>query len=469
MAAAMSAAAWHANRNKAVSVSQADIGKVFARFDTDGSGELDKGEVRKAIIALLTPKVDKAVVVSDAVLDEVMKGKTVVQQEDFAALIVEVCSNPKRVDGSILGPGRKLPYQEAVHAFYRHPVIVQLIAFAIIGNFVINIVEKEIDPDPEDLQFEGFWSGADVTFNIVFIIELWANMWGYGGPVREWWNSGWNVFDTIIVLVGVLTMTPLLGPPLDKLKLMRAFRVFRLFRRIKPLNQIIMALIKSIPAVFYAFVVMFIFFCIYAILAVELFRDFGAGGYYYTYDEFGNRTDVDSITARGYVHGLEYYGTFMRALYTLFQVQTGESWSEAVARPLIFGLYRGSAITTGLFFVSFVILMQVVLVNVVVAVLLDSFASSPQDDVDVDGQSLVPAAEAASGAAASSATTPPVAASPATEGAKLEAKLDEIIGKLSKIDTLANVVAELRGDVTIMKTELAKARGVSSAVQQHEA
>ena len=43
-----------------------------------------------------------------------------------------------------------------VYAFYRHPVIVQLIAFAIIGNFVINIVEKEIDPDPEDLQFEGF-------------------------------------------------------------------------------------------------------------------------------------------------------------------------------------------------------------------------------------------------------------------------------------------------------------------------
>ena len=32
----------------------------------------------------------------------------------------------------------------------------------------------------------------------------------------------------------------------------------------------------------------------------------------------------------------EYYGTFARSLYSLFQVLTGESWSEAVARPVVF-------------------------------------------------------------------------------------------------------------------------------------
>jgi hypothetical protein len=34
-----------------------------------------------------------------------------------------------------------------------------------------------------------------------------------------------------------------------------------------------------------------------------------------------NRT-VSSMTARGFTFGEEYYGTFMRALYTLFQVLT---------------------------------------------------------------------------------------------------------------------------------------------------
>ena len=36
-----------------------------------------------------------------------------------------------------------------------------------------------------------------------------------------------------------------------------------------------------------------------------------------------------------YHYGQEYWGNFMKSLYTLFQVLTGESWSEAVARPLL--------------------------------------------------------------------------------------------------------------------------------------
>ena len=38
-----------------------------------------------------------------------------------------------------------------------------------------------------------------------------------------------------------------------------------------------------------------------------------------------------------YHYGQEYWGNFMKSLYTLFQVLTGESWSEAVARPILFG------------------------------------------------------------------------------------------------------------------------------------
>lgn len=91
-----------------------------------------------------------------------------------------------------------------------------------------------------------------------------------------------------------------------------------------------------------------------------------------------NRT-VSSMTARGFTYGEEYYGTFMRALYTLFQVLTGESWSEAVARPTMFGKgggadgkgMDGGAVLSGIFYVTFIIIMQIVMLNVVVAVLLE--------------------------------------------------------------------------------------------------
>ena len=64
------------------------------------------------------------------------------------------------------------------------------------------------------------------------------------------------------------------------------------------------------------------------------------------------------------------------------QVLTGESWAEAIARPLIFGYEV--AWFPAFFFVTFLLLMQIVLVNVVVAVLLDKFVADPSGDEEDD-------------------------------------------------------------------------------------
>jgi len=268
--------------------------------------------------------------------------------------------------------------------------------------------------------------------------ELIANMYSHGGPQKKFFASGWNVFDTIIVMVGVLTMADVLKPPLNKLKLMRAFRVFRLFKRVESLNKIIVALLRSVPGFVNAFFVMVVFFCIYAILAVELFRDFGEGGTYTTYDETtGIEAAVNSTSSRGYLLGIEYYGSFMRALYTLFQVMTGESWSEAVARPLLFGWDRDHAIVVSVFFVSFIILTQLVLINVVVAVLLENFvAEEPEEDVDGEVDKWLSDLDAKEAAAASN---------------DIHNKLDKL---LSTNDKVSNEVAVLRTSVASLRAEL---------------
>ena len=53
---------------------------------------------------------------------------------------------------------------------------------------------------------------------------------------------------------------------------------------------------------------------------------------------------------------------------------TGESWSEAVARPTLLG---DSAVLTGIFYVTFILITQIVMVNVVVAVLLEKMVEDP--------------------------------------------------------------------------------------------
>ena len=45
---------------------------------------------------------------------------------------------------------------------------------------------------------------------------------------------------------------------------------------------------------------------------------------------------------------------------------TGESWSEAVARPTLFGYVNPQigAVLTGIFYVSFIFITQIIMINV---------------------------------------------------------------------------------------------------------
>ena len=95
------------------------------------------------------------------------------------------------------------------------------------------------------------------------IINLWGSWW------CPFWHSSWNIFDFIVVTVGVLSLLRMIEGPLSLLRMLRAFRVFRLFKRIPALNKIITSLLRAIPGVINAFAIMLIVMCIYAILAVE--------------------------------------------------------------------------------------------------------------------------------------------------------------------------------------------------------
>ena len=356
---------------------------AFKKYDVDGGGTIDTEELSDALKDLGMPVSNQNAVSIVAVYSG---GKSDVLDMDAFDRLCEGMRKFRALEPfvrhSVLGRNKPLPYQSEVRLFYTHPAVVWSVASIIIGNFVVNILEKELDPDLSNPCCTQTWETFDLAFNIVFLFELLVNMYGYGGPVRAFWRNGWNVFDFFIVVVGVVLMTGIDLGELSKLKLLRAFRVFRLFKRVKSLNKIIVALIMAIPGVFNAFVILFIFFCIYAILAVELFREFGDNGTYIVKDLDGVTHYADSITTRGYTNGIEYYGTYTRAMFTLFQVMTGESWSEAVARPLLFGLYQDSTLTVGLFYVSFVILTQMVLINVVVAVLLDNFVTDGNKSED---------------------------------------------------------------------------------------
>ena len=284
-----------------------------------------------------------------------------------------------------------LPYQDQVRALYQSSPVQMTIACVITANFIVSICEKEIDPYPPPFkQYPTLWAMMDDMFNTIFLLELLVNL--YGLWFCAFWRDGWNLFDTVVVAVGICTIARLDLGPFNDLKMLRAFRVFRLFKRVKSLHSIVVNLLQSVPGVLSAFVLTLIVMAVYAILAVEWFREVGWNDedtYVTLYDTKEMNVSVyeprnaSATTLRRIPYGEEYWGTFLRALYTLFQVMTGESWCENVARPLLFGFNAPDAAIPAIFFGSFVIVTQIVLANVIVAVLLDSFCASATEPPSV--------------------------------------------------------------------------------------
>lgn len=119
------------------------------------------------------------------------------------------------------------------------------------------------------------------------------------------------------------------------LRLFRVLRILRLFSVIPQLQFILAVVARSIPSVACLGVVILIVYYIYACLGTQLFGE----------------------------ANLAYFGDLGRSLYTLFQVMTGDSWSEAVARPTI------AIFPYAWVYVSFIIITTFIVLNMVIGVI----------------------------------------------------------------------------------------------------
>jgi len=151
-----------------------------------------------------------------------------------------------------------------------------------------------------------------------------------------------------VVIISLLTILFQGLPGISTLRLMRAFRVFRLFKRLASLRKILKALENAVPGCSNAFSIVILVNAIYSILGVEFFKD------------------SDSAA---------YFKNFSVAMFTMFQVMTGDSWSEAIARPII-DQYPWAAI----YFITYILIVGIVLINVVIAVLLEKMVDSGEEE-----------------------------------------------------------------------------------------
>jgi hypothetical protein len=280
-----------------------------------------------------------------------------------------LCVEDPQLEEALIGSRKKcrLPHQTAVRELYTNNTAQWVIAAIILANFAVTVIDRQIDPRSTlyDAEFHSIYD----VFNVLFLLECLTNLYAHGW---RFWRSGWNLFDAAVVCVGIVYVLNITFPGYSALRVLRAFRVFRLFKRVPSLHRIIVALGAAVPGVSSAFVILILVVCIYAIIAVEFFAAQGDGSVM-DFSGFGNfsvgNTQNMGLDGLPYWFGEQYFGDFATALFTMFQILTGDSWGE-IARPLLFAT-GGAAFGVSLFFVSFIVLTTIVLLNVVVAVLLE--------------------------------------------------------------------------------------------------
>lgn len=340
----------------------------------------------------LLPRDDSLAYASPIAEDDVMRQKSALEKVRYLRMQALRDDYEKRRYAESCFWKWKLQVAE----FYNTDATQWLVAGLIISNFVAQCIQRAIDPcmggEPDSEHHGDIWKMVSNFFNVIFLVELMINLYGCW-QCPTWIKDGWNQFDCVVVALGVVDLCGFDYPgQLRLLRMLRVFRIFRLFARFEGLQQIVGCLGASLPDVGSAAMIMVMIMCIFSVLAVDIFSGVYSreasndDKHRYDYGDYSiylaNCTEEHAVgvTPRGYCWGFEYYGTFGKAIYTLFQITTGESWSEAGIRPALMYFREenfGVVTKLSLMFLVFcyVIVTSWIMLNVVVTVLLDKFSS----------------------------------------------------------------------------------------------
>lgn len=104
----------------------------------------------------------------------------------------------------------------------------------------------------------------------LFVIELVIRIASYGRRPQDFFRSGWNVFDFVVILAG---FTPGLGRDTTILRLVRLSRVIRVVTVLPDLRILVVAVGRSVPAVASLGVLVLLLVYVYGIVGWLLFHE----------------------------------------------------------------------------------------------------------------------------------------------------------------------------------------------------
>ena len=216
------------------------------------------------------------------------------------------------------------------------------IVIAVIVASAIYAGVSSYDIPPEYTFYLDLFNYAITLF---FLIEIIIRMISERSLIK-FFSDGWNIFDFLIVTISLVPINNV--ESVFVARLLRIIRVLRIITVVPAFRHIIDSLIKTIPRVGFIALLMFIFMYVWGAIGTMFF------------------SKVDP----------ENWGNIGLALITLVQVSTYDDWANIMGQVIDVYPYAW------IFFVSFIVINAVILLNMVIGVIVDVMISQTGiDDV----------------------------------------------------------------------------------------
>ncbi|KAM8879115.1 voltage-dependent T-type calcium channel subunit alpha-1I isoform 2-T2 [Spinachia spinachia] len=289
---------------------------------------------------------------------------------------------------------QKLPYYAsygqtrlAIHTLCTSHYLDLVITFII----CINVITMSLEHYGQPRSLETALKYCNYFFTCTFVIEASLKLVAFG--FRRFFKDRWNQLDLAIVLLSLMGITleeieinaslPINPTIIRIMRVLRIARVLKLLKMATGMRALLDTVVQALPQVGNLGLLFMLLFFIYAALGVELFGELVCNADYPC-------------------EGMSRHATFENfgmAFLTLFQVSTGDNWNGIMKDTLRecppghaatdYGCHPGLQFISPLYFVSFVLTAQFVLINVVVAVLmkhLDDSNKEAQEDAEMDAE-----------------------------------------------------------------------------------
>ncbi|XP_029356956.1 voltage-dependent T-type calcium channel subunit alpha-1I-like [Echeneis naucrates] len=265
------------------------------------------------------------------------------------------------------------PLRRSIHSVCTSHYMDLFITIIIFTNLLTMSMEHYNQPQ----YLEEILKYCNYVFTVVFVIEAILKLIAFG--LRRFFKERWNQLDLAIVLLSIMGITleeidlsaslPINPTIIRIMRVLRITRVLKLLKMATGMRALLDTVMQALPQVGNLGLLFMLLFFIYAALGVELFGKL----------ECSDENPCEGLSRHAT------FDNFGMAFLTLFRVSTGDNWNGIMkdtlreCRPQDRHCLTYLPFISPVYFVTFVLTAQFVLVNVVVAVLMKHLEESNKE------------------------------------------------------------------------------------------